>query len=93
MNTSGSNREPETKKMVGQVLRRRVAEGSKSDRMAIVLRTKDGNELILRREKGNAFQDATLDRLVGATIDAEGLVAGQTLILKSWRVRRRPVEG
>ncbi len=87
MNTSEDKRTTETKAVAGRVLRRRIAQGSKSERRAVVLQTKDGDEFILRRKDGNAFRDDALDRLVGSTISAEGLVAGQTFIMSTWKVR------
>lgn len=67
----------------GQVRRRRVAAGSKSERDAVVLDTEDRSYL-LRREGGNPFQDPELERLVGKQIDAEGIEHGQTLVLSGW---------
>ncbi len=75
-----------SRRISGKVLRKEVARGSKSEHEAVVLRTKDGEELVLRRLGGNAFADPQLDKLVGASITAEGQVAGGTFILKSWKV-------
>jgi hypothetical protein len=52
------------------------------------LRTQKGDEYVLRRMGGNAFRDEALDELVGATITATGLVAGQTFIMKDWTVEK-----
>lgn len=75
-----------SRRISGKVLRRTVAGGSKSEHKAVVLRTKDGAELLLRRLGGNAFADPQLDDLVGTSIIGEGQVAGGTFILKSWKV-------
>jgi hypothetical protein len=70
----------------GLVVRKRVAEGSKSERDAVVLRT-DERDLVLRRQGGNAFSDPALDALVGRRIRGQGrLAAGYTLILDEWEV-------
>ncbi len=70
-----------------------VAPGSKSERTAVVLRTRDGKQFVLRREGGNAFRDQVLEDLVGKTITGSGVVPsltgavpGQTFILKRWTV-------
>jgi hypothetical protein len=44
----------------------------------------DDDELVLRREGGNAFQDAVLDGLVGHRIRGTGQKTGYTLILSDW---------
>ena len=72
------------KRITGTVDRRRVAPGSKSERMAVVLRADDGGEYVLRRMGGNAFRDPTLDALVGETITGTGLVTGHTFIMTDW---------
>ena len=64
-------------------MRKRFGAGSKSDREAVVLRT-ESDELVLRREGGNAFSDPQLDGLVGHRIRGIGHRAGYTLILKNW---------
>ena len=68
-------------KITGIVSQKRIAPGSKSDRHGVVLRTTNGDELILRRAGGNAFRDEALESLVGTTITGTGTVAGQTFIL------------
>lgn len=73
-------------RMTGTVIRKGVARGSKSERDAVVLQTAEGGEYILRRSGGNAFSDPQLDALVGSSITADGQVAGQTFIMKSWTV-------
>lgn len=68
----------------GVVIRKFVATGSKSERRAVVLRTDDDKELVLRREGGNAFRDPVLDELVGHRIRGTGEKVGYTLILSQW---------
>ena len=73
-------------RLTGAVIRKAVAKGSKSEHEAVVLRTPEGGEYILRCSGGNAFRDPQLDDLVGSTITADGLVTGQTFIMKVWNV-------
>jgi len=67
----------------GQVIRKRHAAGSKSDRDAVMLDVGD-EELVLRRVGGNAFSDDVLDKLVGHRIRCMGQRVGCTLILRDW---------
>ena len=76
----------------GTVARKLVAHGSKSEREAVVLVTRDGAEFILRRKGGNAFSDPQLDELVGSSITADGHETGQTFIMTTWN-RSGPDEG
>jgi hypothetical protein len=78
--------EPDNRKLSGSVVRKKVAGGSKSEHEAIVLKTAAGEEYLLRRLGGNAFADPQLDELVGSSITGAGNLAGQTFILKSWKV-------
>ena len=73
-------------RLTGAVLRKAVAQGSKSEHEAVVLRTPEGGEYVLRRTGGNAFRDPELDGLVGSSITGEGLVTGQTFIMTRWQV-------
>ena len=71
----------------GNVVRKRVAPGSKSDRSAVVMISDaDSREYVLRRLGGNPFQDPELDELVGHHLQCEGDLSGQTLILKQYRI-------
>lgn len=69
----------------GLVLRTAVAEGSKSGRDAVVLRTATC-DYVLRVAGGHPFADPRLDALVGQRIRAEGEVSATTLILRDWDV-------
>jgi len=69
----------------GEVIRRRVAQGSKSERMAVLLRTEAG-EFLLRREGGHPLRDPALDDLVGKTIECDAEAHDNLLIMSSWRV-------
>ena len=68
----------------GRVIRKPFGVGSKSERDAVMIVT-DAGEFVLRREGGNPFRDAALEKLVGRTICCEGAVHGYTLIMSKWR--------
>ncbi len=67
----------------GVVDRRRYAAGSKSERMAVVIRTEDG-EFLLQRVGGNPFRDDVLESLIGKTIRAKGTQRGTSLFITDW---------
>ena len=69
----------------GQVMVKRVAVGSKSERSAVILKTPEGREYVLRRKDGNPFADPRLDELVGRSIRGRGLVHGYHFILEDWQ--------
>ncbi|MFO0909752.1 MAG: hypothetical protein U0794_15625 [Isosphaeraceae bacterium] len=69
--------------LTGRVVRSAYAVGTKSERIAVMLETPDG-AYVLRRVGGNAFQDPTLDGLVGQTIRAEGQLHGSTFLMNAW---------
>lgn len=77
------------RRITGTVLRTPVATGSKSERVAVVLRAEAGEQHILRRAGGHAFHDQVLEALVGRTITGIGLVTGQTFIMDKWTVEDR----
>jgi hypothetical protein len=79
--------QPPRKRITGTVMRSRIAPGSKSDHVGVVLRTESGKEYILRRSGGNAFRDEALEELVGNTITGVGFVVGQTFIMKDWTAK------
>ena len=70
--------------LTGKVARALIAPGSKSEREGVVLHADDGARYVLRRAGGHPFHDRALDRLVGKTITASGLVSGQTFIMDEW---------
>ncbi len=76
----------EERRITGIVLRAPVAAGSKSERVAVVLRTDAGEQHILRRRGGHAFRDEVLEALVGKAITGTGLVTGQTFIMDKWTI-------
>jgi hypothetical protein len=70
----------------GNVKRQRIAAGSKSDRVGVVLDDGAGRIFALRRAGGNPFSDPAMDELVGKTITATGIVAGGNFIMDRWDV-------
>lgn len=69
----------------GRVTSGPFATGSKSEREAVRLVTENGS-FVLRRRGGNAFRDPVLEKLVGKTIECDGYLTGNTLIIAEWRV-------
>jgi hypothetical protein len=74
------------RRITGTVARALIAPRSKSQHVGVVLRTAAGDEYILRRRGGNAFHDAVLERLVGATITGLGLVTNRSFIMDEFTV-------
>jgi hypothetical protein len=69
----------------GNVVKKTVAAGSKSERPAVMLQTDDG-DYVLRIQGGNAFHDPRLEELVGKRIRARGELHGYTFLMDDWRV-------
>ena len=67
----------------GNVVRKQVAQGSKSERPAILLQTDEG-EYVLRIQGGNPFHDQRLEQLVGKRIRARGQIHGYTFLMDDW---------
>jgi len=70
----------------GNVKRQRIAAGSKSDRVGVVLDDGAGRIYALRRAGGNPFSDTAMDELIGKTITGTGIVAGGSFIMDRWDV-------
>jgi len=70
----------------GNVKRQRIAAGSKSDRVGVVLDDGAGRIFALRRAGGNPFTDPAMDELVGKSITGTGVVAGGSFIMDRWDV-------
>ena len=70
----------------GNVKRQRIAAGSKSDRVGVVLDDGAGRIFALRRAGGNPFSDPAMDELVGKAITGTGIVTGGNFIMDSWDV-------
>ena len=76
----------EVKRLEGAVTQQTTAQGSKSERAAVVLKATDGKTYVLRRHGGNAFVDPGLASLVGRSIKASGVVADQLFVMNDWEV-------
>jgi len=85
--------EPERATITGKVLKRRIAPGSKSDRVGAVLKDGAGRLYALRRAGGNAFRDAMVDGLVGKTITGAGIISGGSFIMDDWTVESAASNG
>lgn len=76
--------------LTGVVEKKRTAPGSKSDRNAVLIKTRYGY-YILRRQQGNPFVDPVLNRLVGKRVRFEGNVAGSTFLISRFNVLKGSV--
>lgn len=72
--------------LTGEVRRRLVNAGSKSEHDAVVLDTPNGASYELRPPGGNPFETGDLDHLVGQAIITRGVLAGQTLLMQDWHL-------
>ncbi|MGE0461111.1 MAG: hypothetical protein AB7Q16_07055 [Vicinamibacterales bacterium] len=63
--------------LCGDVAHARVRHGTGSEHVAIVLRTDDGEELILQRIGANPFKDPEGEKLVGYRVTVEGYRLGK----------------
>ncbi len=67
----------------GRVRKHLTSRGSKSERQAVFLETKEGS-YGLRRRGGHPFFDKVLENLVGKTIHCKGILTEHTLIMSEW---------
>ncbi|MEX2282230.1 MAG: hypothetical protein WEE89_07080 [Gemmatimonadota bacterium] len=70
-------------KIIGKVVSGPFAAGSKSEREAIYLEADDGQRYVLRRAGANAFDDGTLEPLLGQQVICRGKIIGYTLLADS----------
>lgn len=66
----------------GNVIRRLINQGSKSEAEGVVLQCGDGTEWHLRIPGGNPFSDPQLDALVGKEVVVEGHADAQYLFIE-----------
>lgn len=66
--------------LTGVAIRRPFGVGSKSERMAVMLRTDEG-DYVLRRKGGLAFDDEALEALVGKRLRCRGTLTGYTFLM------------
>ncbi len=71
--------------LIGEVVRKRFGAGSKSDRMALFLKTAQ-DEYVLRQKGGHAYSDPELAALVGKRVRGVGTVSDYTFLLDEWEV-------
>ncbi len=71
--------------LTGSVVKKEIAQGSKSARLALLLVVGD-KEYVLRQHGGSAFGDPELDDLIGKNIKADGKVLGYNFIMTDWEV-------
>jgi hypothetical protein len=69
----------------GDVVRRRICVGSKSERDAVILEMGD-HFVALRRRGGNAFSDPALDVLVGHHVRVRGTATATTFLIDRYDV-------
>lgn len=69
------------KTITGKVITQTVSANSKSEHEAVCLQTNSGT-YVLRREGGNPFYDADLQKLVGKQITCTGILADNVFIAK-----------
>ena len=67
----------------GSVIRKCFGAGSKSERMAVFLKT-DSEEYVLRRKGGLAYGDPELEELVGKHLRCTGTLAGYTFLMSDY---------
>jgi hypothetical protein len=66
--------------LTGQLVKKPFGAGSKSEREAIVLRTREG-DYVLRRQGGLAYGDPDLEKLVGKFLRCSGPLSGYTFLM------------
>jgi hypothetical protein len=69
----------------GTVRRKLIRRGTKSEHLALVLVTAEG-EYKLRRAGGNPFRDETLDGLENRQIRCTGELDGSEIFMDSWEI-------
>jgi hypothetical protein len=72
--------------LIGSVVRAPLGTGSKSERQAIWLETRDGSRLVLRRKDGPTYDDRVLNRYVGKRVSCDGFVVGYTLLAERIKI-------
>lgn len=70
----------------GKVVMKKFSEGSKSERVAVLLQT-ETKAYILRKMGGNPFRDASLEILAGKNITATGIVDRNLFLVKEIKER------
>jgi hypothetical protein len=68
-------------RLTGRVERQRLAAGSKSDHLGMVLVTAKGERHVLRLRGGHPLREPALEALEGRTLSLEGLVRENYFLL------------
>ena len=63
----------------GRVTQGIYGEGTKSERVAVFIKT-DDNRYLLRRKIGPAFDDLELKQYIGHEVECDGFLIGTTLL-------------
>jgi hypothetical protein len=63
----------------GKVVKEKMSPGSKSEHMAVKLKTEEGT-FVLRKKGGNPFYDESLGELVGKKVTVTGVVKDYVLM-------------
>lgn len=70
--------------LTGSVIKKLIAEGSKSEREAVLLVVGE-KEYILRQKGGNPYNDPELNELVGKKLKCDGkFIGGHVFLLEDW---------
>jgi hypothetical protein len=78
------DQDDQDKQYVGDVVREAFASGSKSQRPAVLLRTRHG-DFVLRQGAGHPLVDPELDALVGKRLRVRGSVHRHMLTITTWQ--------
>jgi hypothetical protein len=71
----GKRRKPEL--LAGRAVEELVQRGTASEHAAVVLRTEDGERVVLQRIGGNPFDDEETRALIGRDVRVEGFRIGR----------------
>ncbi|MEJ6000774.1 hypothetical protein [Paucibacter soli] len=70
--------------LVGTVVKRLLAQGSKSEHRGMVLEDARGQQHVLRRVGGNPFRDSELEALEGRRLRLLGRAAEDFFLVERW---------
>lgn len=71
--------------VMGEVIIRPFAEGSKSEHNAVFIQSSEGT-FLLRRQGGNPFRDESLEKLAGKQVKVKGLLDKNLFLAKEIEV-------
>jgi hypothetical protein len=72
--------------LIGRLVQCLLAQGSKSEHLALVLIDAQGRQHVLRRAGANPFKDELLTALLGQQLRLQGHVEGESLVfwVETW---------